>query len=153
MEIEKGFYVYVGGKHFCDYRIYTEEKVIKDKEKLDEINKKRKESFKKDGESDELGEWRYSMYSPLEFKLVTPDRAKIFNWSTNRIGPFKSLYEAKYFCFKRRLMYIDNNLITIKNDIGIDDPEINELIKKKLGYYKVIKAIERLKEVYPEYQV
>ena len=65
-------------------------------------------------------------------------------------GPFDTLYDAKRFILTDRLRFIEYKILLI--DL-LQDKEINELIKKKVGYYKTKKALKRLEEVYPEFNL
>ena len=104
-----------------------------------------------EGFIDAVDNAKYSYYDNRDRNEIYQEIKKPFNGNYGFYGPFMSLYEAKKFTIQGRLRYIDN--FVFKSTLGLNDPEVKELIKKKLGYEKTKKALRRLNYVYPEYVI
>jgi uncharacterized short protein YbdD (DUF466 family) len=72
-------------------------------------------------------------------------------WSRNFIGPFSGVYDAKRYILEMRLKHIKDCIMTVER--FINDPEISEMIKQKMGFYKTQKAFRKWIRKHPEYQI
>ena len=127
------WFLFTSGNHYQDAKIYDSNRMS------------------------EFQDYMYKRYQESSFDYdweiyIKPLTMYIKDYSSNYLGPFDTLFEAKHYLLRQRIHQVERvlNEITV---LGVNDKQIHDRYKQLQGLEKTKKALQNWERKHPEYMI